>query len=116
MLLWLAAREGMRQECCVSLPDATLSSVPIYDSAIANVKLANMSTERHFPCCGKNICRGCGYSFHMSGIEHKCPFCNTGSKGNAEQVQEIRKRVAANDPASIFVLANYHEHGSGVLQ
>jgi len=52
----------------------------------------------------------------MSGIEYKCPFCNTGSKGNEEQIQEIRKRVAANDPASIFVLANYHELGSGVLQ
>jgi TPR repeat protein len=44
-------------------------------------------------------------------MEYKCPFCNTGSKGNEEQVQDIRKRVAANDPASIF-----DEHGSGGLQ
>jgi TPR repeat protein len=49
-------------------------------------------------------------------MEYKCPFCNTGSKSVEDQVQDIRKWVAANDPASIFVLASYHEHGSGGLQ
>jgi hypothetical protein len=66
-----------------------------------------IETQRYFSCCGKGICRGCIHSFarsfHLSGMEYKCPFCNTGSKGNEEQVQDIRKRVVANDPASIFM-------------
>ena len=64
----------------------------------------------------RTFVEGVGIPSICPGIEYKCPFCNTGSKGNEEHVQEIRKRVAANEPASIFVLANYHEHGSGVLQ
>ena len=45
--------------CCVSLPDATLLSVLIYEFAIANEELA---IEEYFPCCGITICRGCVYS------------------------------------------------------
>jgi hypothetical protein len=39
---------------CISLPPATLLSVPIYDYAIANEDLADEETEAYYPCCGKS--------------------------------------------------------------
>jgi len=60
--------------CCVSLPPATISSVPIYDFAEANEELANMGTETYYSCCGKSMCLGCVHSFHKSGNDEKCPF------------------------------------------
>ena len=44
---------------CVSLPPATVFSVPIYDYAMANEGLKREPTEEYYPCCGKSICRGC---------------------------------------------------------
>ena len=41
--------------CCVSLPPATILSVPIYDYAKANEELAGKSTEAYFSCCGKFV-------------------------------------------------------------
>ena len=44
---------------CYSLPDATASSVPIYDFADANnVELGKMDMDTHYPRCGKIVCRG----------------------------------------------------------
>jgi hypothetical protein len=90
--------------CCVSLPPATILSVPIYDFAEENKELArvDMNMETYYPCCGKNICRGC-YSFCKSGNNDKCPFCNSdrGTKTDEEDVEEITKRVEANDPISL---------------
>jgi hypothetical protein len=40
---------------CMTLPNATIMSVPIYDYAEANVELAQMGTA-YFSCCGKSIC------------------------------------------------------------
>jgi hypothetical protein len=48
--------------CCVSLPPATISSVPIFDFAHEHVELAQLEIEHYYSCCGKNICRGCVYS------------------------------------------------------
>jgi hypothetical protein len=48
--------------CCVLLPPATITSVPIYDLSKANEELENISTEDYYPCCGKSICQGCLYS------------------------------------------------------
>jgi hypothetical protein len=62
--------------CCISLPPATISSVPIYDFAIANEELAGEVMETHIPCCGKFICIGCIHSFCQSRNTEKCPFCN----------------------------------------
>ena len=108
----------MRLLCCVSLPDATLSSVPIHDFAKANKEMDGKATETYYPCCGKKICQGCLYSFCMSGNEGKCPFCNTnrGSKTEEEQVTDNMKRVEANDPASICMLANAYNRGLGIFQ
>jgi hypothetical protein len=92
---------------CVTLPPATTLSVPIYDFAKANEELAAMGTDGYYPCCGKNICRGCLYSCHQSG-NHKCPFCNSNrdNKTDEEDVGDLMKRVEANDAFSICVLAN----------
>ena len=105
--------------CCVSLPPATLSSVPICNFAMANEELANIGMETYYSCCGKSICKGCVDSFHKSGNIGACPFCNamTGGKTNAEIVEEMMKRVEVNDAVSICKLANDYYHGAiGLLQ
>ena len=88
---------------CVSLPDATISSMPIYDFAKANVELAKKEMAHYYSCCGKRICKGCVYSFTQSGNIGKCHFCNAdrASKTNEEVVEELMKRVAAYDAFSI---------------
>jgi TPR repeat protein len=94
-------------------------SVPIYDFAIANQELANRDIEFYYPCCGKNICKGCWYSKGNSGHsdKFKCPFCNSeGSKTDQEQFEKIMKRVEANDPTSMFVLAHHYYNGLGAVQ
>jgi hypothetical protein len=103
---------------CITLPPATLLSVPMYDFAIANVELAGEDMEAYYPCCGKSICRGCVYSFAQSGNEGKCQFCNSdrSSKTDEEMVADIMKRVEANDAASVYVMANHCEHGLRGLQ
>jgi hypothetical protein len=60
----------------ISLPDATLSSVPIFDLTIANAGIARINMEHYFSCCGKSICTGCLCSFYESGNDGKCPFVN----------------------------------------
>jgi TPR repeat protein len=103
--------------CCVSLPPATISSVPIYDFVGENKELANEQMEEYFTCCGKNICGGCIHSFRKSGNDGKCPFCNADRyKTDKEHVEEIMRRVEANDAASIYLLADSYRHGLNGLQ
>ena len=104
--------------CCISLPPATIESVPIYDYAIANEELAKEDMETYFSCCGKSICDGCMYSCCRTGNDGKCPFCNSeqDSKTDEEKTKEIMKRVEVNDPVSICLLANSYRHGRGGLQ
>jgi TPR repeat protein len=55
----------------------------------------------------------------VTGTEDKCPFCNTELESNAaagRRVEKITKRVEANDPASICMLAHYYLHGVGGFQ
>jgi TPR repeat protein len=49
---------------------------------------------------------------------YKCPFCNSDRAGKTdeEDVEEIMKRVAANDAASIYLLANDYYNGRVGLQ
>jgi hypothetical protein len=103
--------------CCISLPPATILSVPIYDFAMANKGLAAKDMKGYLPCCGKSICKGCIYSYRNSG-NHKCPFCNAERMGKTdeEQVAELMKRAEANDAASIYVLANSYDNGGVGLQ
>jgi hypothetical protein len=106
--------------CCISLPPATISSVPINDFAEANKELASHHLEEYYSCCGKTICRGCIWSDADVGnpYENKCPFCNSDRAGQTEvkKVKEMLKRAEANDPVSICVLAGYYELGLGGLQ
>jgi TPR repeat protein len=103
---------------CVLLPPATILSVPIYDFAQANKELAAMGTDGYYQCCGKNICRGCVYSFGQSGNDDKCPFCNSKriGKTDEEDAEDNMKRAEANDAASIWLMAGYYYRGLGGLQ
>jgi TPR repeat protein len=102
----------------VSLPPATISSVPINDYANANKELAKSHSDHYYSCCGKSICGGCVHSFQMTGNDGKCPFCNSerGDKSDEERVEEMRKRVAANDANSICELGGYYNGGAFGLQ
>jgi TPR repeat protein len=101
---------------CVSLPPATILSVPVHDFAIANEDLADEDSEVYYPCCGKSICKGCVYSFCKSG-NAKCPFCNSDRGGKTDgELVEIMKRVEANDAASIYFLANSYNNGLNGFQ
>ena len=103
---------------CASLRPATRSSVPIKDFADEHIELANNEMEFYFPCCGKSACGGCLHSHHVSGDNMKCPFCNAerSSIREDENIEEIMKRVEANDAASINLLANYYEQGRQNIQ
>ena len=59
---------------CATLPPATISSVPIYDFAKANNGVEDKPMEEYYVCCGKYVCKGCVYSFSMTGNKRKCPF------------------------------------------
>jgi TPR repeat protein len=104
---------------CLSLPHPqTIFSVPIYDYAEANEELADKAMEVYFECCGKYICRGCIYSFVESGNFGKCPFCKSEKyrKTDEEKVDELMKRVEANDAESTYLLGSYYYDGKLGLQ
>jgi len=104
---------------CASLPAATIKSVPIFDYARANEELANLSAETYHSCCGKYICSGCVYSLCKSVNSEKCPFCKAEimKKSDNERLQEMMKRVEANDAGAIHELGCYYYNGEiGLLQ
>jgi hypothetical protein len=103
---------------CISLPPATMLSVPIYDFAIANEEVAKEAMETHHPCCGKHICRGCMHSFGQSGNGDKCPFCNSDrrSKTDEDGAAELMKRVEVNDPGAMKMLAGCYYQGLNGFQ
>ena len=105
---------------CMSLPPATISSVPIYNFAIApeNEFLANLGTPQYYSCCGKSICGGCIYSFTDSGNIGTCLFCKTNliGKTDEDRVEEMMNRVEANDASSICELGSCYYVGKEGLQ
>ena len=104
--------------CCMSLPPATITSVPIYDFVEANEELANKAMETYASCCGKSICGGCQYSFHKSGNIENCPFCKADLRGKTDldRVEELMKRVEVNDAGAMYVLGNSYYHRKLGLQ
>ena len=92
--------------------------MPIYDFAKASEGLQGKNTEKYYPCCGKSICGGCVHSFFESVNTERCAFCNSeqSSKTLEERVEDLLKRVEANDAASIFLLANSYHHGLNGFQ
>jgi tetratricopeptide (TPR) repeat protein len=105
--------------CCVSLPPATLESVPVYNFAIGKEDVANLDTKQYYSCCGKSICGGCIDSFFKSYNMEKCPFCNSERMGKTdeEEFEELMKRVEANDAGAMCQLGFYYRNGKiGLLQ
>jgi TPR repeat protein len=102
---------------CMTLPPATLLTVPIYDF-VNEHEQKKIDTEKYYPCCGKSICKGCIYSSVVAGNVKKCPFCNSdrGSKTYEEVAEEIRTRVAVNDAGAICMLARQYSHGHGCFE
>jgi TPR repeat protein len=104
---------------CISLPPATLMSVPVYDLSEANKELAQVDMKHYYSCCGKSICKGCVHSFCKSGNMKHCPYCKAEilGKTDEEKVEEIMRRVEANDAGAIYALGNYYYHGNlGLLR
>ena len=103
---------------CLSLPPATIVSVPIYDFAIANNGVRDKAMEDYYPCCGKIICCGCIHSFRESGNIAKYPFCNSDrNKTEEEDVADLMKRVEVNDSGAMCQLGNcYYKGLNGVQQ
>jgi hypothetical protein len=109
---------------CISLPPATISSVPIYDYATANEELAKMAMAHYYSCCGKRLCRGCVHSFCesgndvWSGNDRKCPFCNSDQDNKTENkiFGQLMKRVDFNDFGAMYVLGQRYYHGLLGLQ
>jgi len=80
------------------------------------MQMRSVGKEGHgrlFPCSGKSICAGCIHSLHGSGNNVKCPFCNADrdSKTDKDGVEEMMKRVEANDAGSMSFLGSYHHLG-----
>ena len=72
----------------------------------------------YYACCGKYICKGCVYSFSTSG-NVICPFCNSDRRGTTDEqdVEDLMKRVAANDAHSMYILGDIYLGGlRGVQQ
>ena len=91
----------------------------INDFSKANVQLAIEQAKIYYPCCGKSVCKGCAYSFYKSANVRKCPFCNSDhdNKSYEDRFEYTMKRVEANDPTSIFMLADsYYQGLNGVQQ
>jgi len=61
---------------CISLPPGTLSSLPINDFANEYKEVASQAMEVYYPCCGKNICKGCVHSFICLVTLGSVPFAN----------------------------------------
>jgi TPR repeat protein len=103
---------------CISLPPATILSVPIYDYAMANEELANPETRDYYECCGKSICNGCSESLALSGNMHTCPFCKAVRMGKTNEaiVEGLMKRIEVNDADAMFELAGHYKFGSLGLQ
>ena len=102
---------------CVTLPDATTTSVPMQDFVDAYEELGKMDSEQYYPCCGKTICKGCTYSFIEFENDGKCPFCNSDRGGKSgQEAEELSNRMRANDPASICLLATNYHYGLAGLQ
>ena len=65
-----------------------------------------MLREEHF-------CVGCFQSFCASGNDDKSPYCKAVRMGKTDdkKVEELMKRVEANDAGSTYLLGNYYYHG-----
>ena len=62
------------------------SSLPIYDYATANEELSQEEMKLNYPCCTKNICGECLYSYaKSSGNGANCPYCKAEGMGKTKE-------------------------------
>ena len=104
---------------CVVSRFHQISSVPVYDFAIANEELAKEDTEAYYSMLREEYLERVYiiYTFSKSGNMGKCPFCNAEriSKTDEERVEDLIKRVEANDADAMHVLSSHYYHGLGGL-
>ena len=89
----------IRLVCCISLPPATISLVPIYVFASDNEELVEVETEQYFTCCGKSICGGVhklSVRLGMLIIVHITKQRKL-EKQIKKKLKQMMKRVDAND-------------------
>jgi hypothetical protein len=106
--------------CCFSLPPATITSVPINDY-VRQMRSWQIGVRQItiYSCCGKSICGGCVHSFIKSGNSGKCPFCNCNRlfKTDEENIEDMMKRIEANDAGAVTALADCYYNGKlGLLR
>ena len=84
---------------------------------VAERAFAGNDTKCYNSCCRKSICNGCIYSFCKSGNHAICPFCKakTVVREN-KKIEEIMKRVEANDDGAMVMLASCYHVGCEDLQ
>jgi hypothetical protein len=98
---------------CISLPDATILSVPIFDFANANDGLSTAMVKYYY-CCGKSICRGCSYSFNQTGNDEKCPFCNAERTINPEEeIEQMTNRAGEKRWANHKIIQRQWNYSQG---
>jgi hypothetical protein len=77
---------------------------------------ADMGLTDFYHCCGKTVCNGCGYNSSISG-SRKCPFCNANVGMEDEIIlEQMMKRVEANDADSMTELGKSYAYGRIGLQ
>ena len=105
---------------CVSLPPATITSVPICDYAMTNEGegLQRLGMKHYYSCCGKSICKGCLHSSIVTGNVKNCPYCKTDRDGKTgeEKIEELMKRVEANDADAMYQMGSHYSGGAHGLQ
>jgi hypothetical protein len=103
---------------CLATSRDYISCVPNFDYAIANEELQCLGMKHNYSCCGKSICKGCLYSSIVAGDNMICPFCKTEGKAKTgeDKIEELMKRVEANDADAMYVMGTHYYGGAHGLQ
>ncbi|EJK45177.1 hypothetical protein THAOC_36223 [Thalassiosira oceanica] len=66
------------------------------------------------PCCMKTVCNGCTHASRKRGMGESCSFCRapTPDSDAAIIMPLVRKRVDAEDPTAMDLLAGAYYHGN----
>ena len=97
----------LRDEILFRQPESThLGDCPI---CCLPLKLTEYRKASMYPCCGKQICNGCSYSYASrqgrENMKPTCPFCRHPLSVTEEEVDKnLMKRAEANDPVALCVL------------
>ena len=75
-------------------------------------------------CCGKTICRGCGYKAvetdEKNGVDPfmmgMCAFCRQPPIHPKNQIKALKKLMKKNNPKAFVIMATRYEEGNSVIQ